>query len=516
MPGVPSGEESIKSFTRYLEKEPIESACSYLKGIFFILITLKATGQTFAFVDNSGLYHSFYTETTVSSSFLKLAKYNSYSSADFDPVAVAEFLHFGFFYSFKTFIPQIKKILYNEIVCVTQFKATIEIRNKKIPVFFNHTGRLSFKQFFNELAISLKNCNFSVDLTGGIDSRLITAMLRQSGSKFETAMTGGEETYPDIAISKKVAKAVGCPWFGTIHSARFFFSDLRNLVKATDGLYDVIYYHRLYQFQIERKKRGIDTIISGVGGELFKDYWWLHEFPFYYKKNPGIEKFVDKRILANNSLTGILYGAVQDASILLRDNLIKLFSTYTLDINTRTIDNIYFHIIMGSVAGRELTSHSFFLKCYAPFLDPELASAGFNLSRRSRLYNLIHRKELTKLYPAIAKLATNENGISVSYNFKDMITDLPFYCQEKMKRALVKLRITSKKKSENLNDPALYPIIRKSKIMSDSFNRLKKIGFIQRRASLNQINNKHLGSLLTLGLVSAELDTKSFKKKDSQ
>ncbi|MDA8387671.1 MAG: asparagine synthase-related protein, partial [Nitrospiraceae bacterium] len=335
--GIPSGPESVKVFVAELEKKGIEDACGMLKGIYFFVIESRKSGDIHAFIDNSGLYHAFYTPRRVSSSFLELARHEGLAASDFDPDAVVEFLHFGSLFSFGTYLPPIRRIRHDDIIRLSRQGGKLTFAKK------NGTGicsppdspSVTFEQFFHETAASLCNRRVSIDLTGGVDTRLVAAMFDRCGLQFETASSGGTPEYEDISLSRPVARALGHPWFATIHSASGLERDMGDILLATDGLYDVLYYHRLYQLQKDRKKRGVDTMISGAGGELFKDFWWLHEFPFYRRGASDIERFVDMRVMSFGPMRGILTGAFDDAAFNLKRNLVRSFSQYALDTNTR-------------------------------------------------------------------------------------------------------------------------------------------------------------------------------------
>src|SRR5208337_699532 len=193
--------------------------------------------------------------------------------------------------------------------------------------------------------------------------------------------------------------------------------------------------------------------------------WWLHDFPFYARKASNVEKFVNMRIMSFNPIQGVLQSNFADAGGNLKSNLVRSFSRYTMDTNTKTYDNIVYNIIMSNIAGRILTSHSCYVKCYAPFLDPDLARIGFNLPRKQRFYNLFHRKELTRINPSLAKLRTSENGMSASFKLSYMVRDVPRYLDEKIRRILIKLNMAKRTTSLTLNDPNFHHYVRNMKSM---------------------------------------------------
>jgi asparagine synthetase B (glutamine-hydrolysing) len=501
--GALSGEESIKEFVKRLSITNMETACQNLKGIFLIIIESKKSGDIHVFGDNAGLYHIYYSRNTISNSFLGLVKHDECAVRDMNPATVAEFIHFGWVSSTKTYFDSIKKIQRDNILFIPNGSNDIKML-KKSGMDLNNTSDVplkSFEECFHLLSKSLSNCRVSVDLTAGIDTRLVAAMLSNSGLTFETASSGGTMDYVDVSVSGKIAQIMGKPWFATIHSISALESELDDVFHVTDGLYDVLYYHRLYKLQKARQRRGINTMISGVGGELFKDHWWLHEFPFYYKKDSNIKKFVDMRMMSFDPMQNILTSTFTDAGNNLKTGMTVFLSNYTLDRNTRTFDNIFYNVIMADLAGQILTSHSNFLKCYAPFLDLDVARIGFNLKRTDRVYNLFHRKEMTRINPTLAKYGTSENEVTVSYDTVDMVSDLPKYFTEKFKRLLIKCNLMHPKDTSSLNAKNFCQNIRNMKTIRHSIDILKDTGIVNKDVQLQDVSDKYLGTLLSLSML---------------
>lgn len=501
--GFMSGEESIRGFIRELKRTAIEDACIPLKGTFFIAVEAKQAGQVYALVDNAGLYQAFYSANKISTSFLDLIRHEGYTVEDFDPVAVAEYLHFGHLFFHRTFFGQVRRIRGDEILSLSYANDKLRVL-KKNESYFNLEGNYekgSFDSVFDGIAKSLKNCELSVDLTGGLDSRLIAVMLDHYGLSFESASSGGTSAYEDLSISKEVAGILKHPWFSTVHSIEPLADDLRDVFIATDGLYDVVYYHRLYQLQRDRRARGVDTVISGAGGELFKDYWWLHDFPFYSMKTSDIGRLVDLRVMSFKPMKTVFAKPFAEACDGLRGSLIQKMSEYILETNTKTYDNIFFNVMMSDVAGRVLTSHGRYMKCYAPFLDFDLARIGFGLPRKERFFNMFHRKKLTALNPAVAKTRTSENGITASSRPMDMLRDLPKYGSEKLNRLLIKLGLARQKRSGYLNHPDFWGYVRGMKITGDALVLLKDAGIVDGETRLQQIEDSRLGAFLSLGML---------------
>ena len=508
--GILSGKESIERFMRELKTKSIKDACSLLKGIYFISVKDKTSGDICAFVDNSGLYQAFYTKKSISTSFLELVKNENCQVHHLDQEAIVEFLYFGTLFFNKTFFKSISRIPRDKILHLRRQGGKINMLQKNIPAInepFENASK-SIQDIFGGIAHSLSNLNISIDLTGGTDTRLIALILDYYGLKFETAVSGGAETYPDVFISEKVAKAISHPWYSTIHTINALEKEIPELFNATEGLYNILSIHRLLQLQKDRLTRGIDTIISGVGGEFFKDFWWLQDFPLYSSRSANIKRFVDMRIMSFKPMQFIFSDKVVEASQTLRKNIIQKLLPYRLETNTKTYDNIGFNFTMREVAGRELANYSSYLKTYAPLLDLDIVRIGFNLPRNQRIFNAYLRKELTILNPLIAKIPTTEGGISVSSEPLMIIQDLPKYAIEKIDRILIKLNLKKRKRFNELNCPNFYHHVRKMEIMRKSLSILKDVEIINHKIELENFEDRLLGMILSLGMLVNYLNNK--------
>lgn len=500
--GTASGEESIKLFINELKKVGITKACHILKGVFFIIVENKSDDDLYIFVDNAGLYQAFYTNNNISNSFLELIKHEKCKVTDLDPEAVYEFLYFGYFFLDRTFFRFVKKIPGDKVFHYTCKDGKRHVLDKNIS-YFNVASineLKSFDEIFEKLAISLSNRNVSIDLTGGVDSRLIAAVLGYYGMKFETASSGGTADYEDVAIARDVANALGHPYYSTVHSISSLEEDLTDLFFSTDGLYDMLYYHRLLQFAKSRVSRGMDTMISGVGGELFKDYWWLQDFPFYNKHSPNIERLVDIRIMTFKPIQDVLTKNYSEIGRSLRSKIIQELSRYSLETNTKTYDNIFFNFMMKNVGGRGLTNNSFFIQTYAAYLDLDMIRIGFNLPRRLRFFNMFHRKEITRINPLIARIPTSEGGITVSIEAVNVIGDLPKYLNDRLKRLYLKLKKQNKSFTTREN-PNSRCQVKNMKVMKHSIEILKDNGFLNDEVEMDQIDDKRLGMYLSLAML---------------
>jgi len=499
--GVPCGTESARAFVREVKKSGIQRACGVLKGVFFLLVRENISGASFALVDNSGLYHAFCSDRMISNSFLSLVKKEGLRSEDLDIDSVIEFLHFGYIYFNRTFFGPIRKLESDRIYHVPDGSDKVRVLKKSIPSIdepiANENG--GFLGYMESVSGSLKGSRVSIDLTGGIDSRLLGVVLNYFGLEFEACISG-IDACEDIGISEKVARTIRSPWHWLRHWPEGLESDLQDIFLATEGLQDFLTYHRLFQMNQSRLGRGIEVMLSGAGGELYKDFWWLQDFPFYSRKSPDLEKLISYRIMPVEPDHKLLAPGPAERSRALRRELASSLGKFVLGTNTQTYDNIYFHYKVKEVAGRFLTSHSSFLKCFAPYLDPEAVRIGFNLPRRKRFFSYFHRTLITGLNPSAAALPTTEGGISVSSKPACMAGDIYKYAKDKLKRLSIKIAQHSNRAAvqRGPDHPELFGLARRADRTRVSLELLKEKGILNKSLALEEVKDRYLGRMLSL------------------
>ena len=92
--GVSSGLPSIHKLATDLRDHDLQQLAPALRGSFLLLVQNKVSGDFFVLVDNSGLYHAFYSDGGVSTSSLDLATFHGLRTADLDPEFAEKFLNF--------------------------------------------------------------------------------------------------------------------------------------------------------------------------------------------------------------------------------------------------------------------------------------------------------------------------------------------------------------------------------------------------------------------------------------
>jgi Asparagine synthase len=320
---------------------------------------------------------------------------------------------------------------------------------------------------------------------------------------FELALSGRPEN-EDIAIAEEVTSVLGVELHLSYHTIDGLEASLPTVFAACDGSFDVLREHRLIQLQEDRCRRGVTLSLSGTGGELFKDFWWLQDFPWYARKQPNINRLFHTRIAPVEPDHTYLAGPYRQISEQYGKRFCDRLSKYVVRGNTQTYDRIYYELKMRDYAGRSLSSHLGLLKCYAPYLDRELAAIGYNLPRHIRAFNVFHRRMMTHYAPQAAAIRTTEGGMSVSASFGRVLRDIPRYAYDKLSRLERKVcqRLLNRiPQSESPNHPELLAAARDLVTSRRAVERLQDFGLISSTLHPNDLSSNCLGSILSLDLL---------------
>jgi asparagine synthetase B (glutamine-hydrolysing) len=164
------------------------------------------SGTGYAFIDPNGLYHAYRTRLATGTSNLELAAANGLGPQDIAPEPLVEFFHYGALFFGDTLSRDIRRMDPEHIL---RIEPGGEIHS--MPRTLRDLGvppTPTFEQCLAAFAGSSKGEKVSLDLTGGIDSRLLAVVLRYLGVDFKLALSGRPDK-TDIATAEEVASALG-------------------------------------------------------------------------------------------------------------------------------------------------------------------------------------------------------------------------------------------------------------------------------------------------------------------
>ncbi|WP_421773000.1 asparagine synthase-related protein [Gracilimonas sp.] len=389
-------------------------------------------------------------------SFLSCLDDNSFSKKDLDKKVILGFLRDGILYYKETFIKGLRKEFTHQVfnlddeVGFIDSSESIELEPKK------DTSKEPFDvfvSFFKERREFLQEKKVSIDLTGGVDSRLIASVLSYLKIPFDTVFSLGAGNDEERKIVKEVSEQLGKKLDIIMVNDIESEQELESLFNLSDGMWDVFGIKSLNEVQWWRKQKGYDLAITGVGGELYKDFWWQQDFPFYNSKKTRFNRLLNVRFnrasIPGDWLAGEVRSLVEEDEQKLLDKMFELKTP----LNTRTYDQIYFHLKIKEQISVLSHAANSIIPTYSPLLEEELLSVGYNLPRSQRFFNRFHRHVITRLTPGISRIRTSDGGMSVSSDFTYMTGDLFKFFKTKTSRVLALPGKRAKKQKSDLPMP---------------------------------------------------------------
>jgi len=509
--GVSSGLPCITKLAADLHNRNLSQLAAALRGSYLLLVHDKLSGTCYVCVDNSGLYHAFYSSVGISTSFLGLASFQGLGQNDLDPKTVVELFHFGYISFDRTLFSAIRKLEPEQIACISP-DSGMSFIPKSLPSL-GSPPKCSFEDLICDFTSCIAAERVSVDLTGGMDTRFLVILLHYFGLDFEVAVRGNENDL-DVKIATEVAAVLVKQLHVCCPSIDSFEIEMPNVLDICDGLLDVVRSYGSLQLQYERVERGITLMLSSGGGELFRDHFWMQDFPFYSRRKANLKRLCDFRLLPTEPDHSYLAGEYRESSRGYRERFLHDLSQFEVAGNTQTYDRIIYRVRYREFIGRFVTNNTHVLQCYTPFMERDAVMYGYRLPRSARFFDYYFRKTATKYLPRAARIPTTRGYVTLSSEVTSLATDAYKYCNDKVGRIARRLGqryfkrryASAGKLDEPLGHPQLFPMLRRSEIVALAIVRLKDAGILQSALKIEDIENRYLGTVLTLGLVMDRLD----------
>jgi hypothetical protein len=187
-----------------------------------------------------------------------------------------------------------------------------------------------------------------------------------------------------------------------------FYEYFHNSFYFCDGEESASYYSPIF-YAYEFKQKYFDFAFNGLGGELYRDFWWLQEL--YFSKRPAnLKKLIKTRVLQYEYDYSIFSEKFikcmqNDINIFLKHyqktiNDMDLHNTY----NTQQIENIYFRQKIRKWAGRTISTSNLFLPTIAPLTFKNNLNFAMQLPPKYKIFGNIARELLEQIFPDICKV----------------------------------------------------------------------------------------------------------------
>lgn len=380
-----------------------------LSGFFTLLFGNAQSGATFVITDLIGSRHTFYREfpwgVALASSSLLLA---SLETAALDPLGCEEFLRTGIVYEDRSFYRYVRKLTPASVYQLSNGKLSA-------PQQYWHIKQLTPESLKGEQAVEAFGASITAaarqvgqafpriisDLTGGYDSRALTAALLTAGVSFETTVSGAP-TAPDVVIARGLAGITGQPHHPIEVNPKVTFVQLQQALALTDGEADIVEYARNVLPVHTSTAQQYDISLNGSFGEVARGYWWELLLPHTGAQVPlDTRKVAAARYVVDpGSLQ--LFAAPLDLVTHFADVIERANAGLRDWPNTAQMDHAYLQLRMQRWQGRMATSTDQIRPCLSPLMFRPVLETMLQTEQRLRQRSLLVRRMLNRLQPRLA------------------------------------------------------------------------------------------------------------------
>lgn len=499
--GCVAGEESAARILDEWHRHGAQAALALTKGTFALCVLEKRTRSEWYAVDPFGLMRLFVSGNAIGDNFFAQVRQLGPSAGEIDRSALAAFLRFGFYAHARTLDKRIRVLGGNEFARTID-GTTVHVGRRSCEGGKAGNGRFDFDGYVADLSLALRGQSISLDLTGGIDSRLVAASLIHVGAPIKEAVTSGQDGNRDVPIARRIAAELGIPHVCSRHSVAGLENRALRLLHLTQGQTGILTFDHVYQIQQERLSRGMTLGIGGAGGELWKDFLWLQDFPLL-KGRPNFRKLYNRRFEPRLPSSAFLCPAFSDlfrsaASDYLAD-MVARFGAFE---RTQAYDSVYAELRLPFLMGPPTTaSTDSGLPHFSPLLDRDGINASAQWPLRERLFSRWHRRTISRIAPEVIKQRTTD-GFSARTGIS-ALTDVPFYLADKGRRGLQKVAQRFNLPDivrHALEDPQTLDYARRMSLTADAIERLGEMGIVSEGATPDQLSRTALDRVLSAGL----------------
>jgi hypothetical protein len=508
-----AGADSVAAIAAALTQAPLAEVARSINGVYGIFVYARRRQEWSISVDSAGLYRVFYDRPGISTSFLDLLDARQIDADGLDPAAIIEFLTYGAWFGTHTPAAGVRRLGHDQVLVMRPDEG-LAVREKVLDAP-RTDGVDRVLSYCDDFVHSLDGERISVDATGGYDSRVLVSLLSERGVDFEAAVSGHGNGI-DIQIGRKIAETLGKPFFASQHDLGDLEVALAALFRAGDGMTDLRRFHRDYQNALARQARGVEMIVHGGGGELFKDQYSYQDFPFYGLIRPNMKKYYALRVAP----IGLPQAQLTPSSLTLSDQLrteaLRKMQDLTVESNTESYNRIWYFLRAPDHFGQFYSNYiNMGMDVVAPFLDYRNAHVGMRLPPWQTVFTRWHRSIITRACPAIAAIPTSD-GYTASNAPRHLLGNLIGFAGTQLRRGAKKLSqktlgraLFHKAGAWAADAPGFLDQLRASRHFRQALDRLKLAGILAPAVQPSEIRDIHVGRVLAMGMLMVHLDAAS-------
>ena len=530
------GKKALTNMEKDLERMKIEQITDDLDGPFCLIIQKPRINKTWIITDHAGILNVYRynkgNSIILSTSALSLSRA---FNVTINRNSVCQFLRTATICDHETIYNEIQLLDPGSIYLVEdepEFRLTLEKRYWKSPteveegLTFNAAKKRMSKQLVERIS-PLAGENLISDFTAGFDSRMIVSALANVRNFPEEgdiqSFVFGPPGSGEVNLVKEISARLGLEnqhlslpddW-----PERFGDYILRSL-GLTDGEENICTYAPiLYANEIKSKNHSLS--LNGLGGELYRDFWWIQEV-LCSKKPANYKRLVETRVLQYEYDYSVFSDEWRKEMELLSGLLQRKYTDTNGDMdlnkayNTLQIDNIYLRQKIRRWAGRTISSTNQLIRAVAPLTLKKCLEAGMTVPPKYKRNGQIVRAVIENLYPKLAAErmlnGTPCQNLRIS-NFHRFFPLLPEMVKKGVRKVSQKVlgRTIFLDKALTysvtlwyhaiISDPRLEKALKYEEMATQSlYNKKKFDDFIMRAKSAGFPYYHQLGNILTLEL----------------
>ncbi len=321
--------------------------------------------------------------------------------------------------------------------------------------------------------------------------------------------TASSQIKKESSIAKKISDILGIEHLEIENTLSDPDFELKSSDLLSEGLVNTINMHRNIQVADFRKRHGFNLIFNGNGGALYKEIYMMHEFPFYTIGKLDAARTYRMRIEPIGFKFNLLDINFADLRHRLDDSIISKMKNLISSTKVESLMNIRYKLIVPTLTGAlSSTIINNYYDVYSPFLEYSLFLYSIRQNVSEKVFDMWHRKLITKYNRRVARLSTT-NDVTSSSEYRYMAKDEFITIYNRGYRLLRKISQKTLRKTlflgNSLSD-SYYSNVRNSKYVRENLQFLVDIGILKKNIDINYISNNTLGNLISVSYFLQEID----------
>lgn len=483
--GKKAGIESLK----YICDWYIQGVIKFREIFGAYAIYIVSDDNIFCFSDNSMMHGILYSDKFFGDDLVKIGRM---IGSGINKKALCEFMTFQRPIYRESLLEGIS-VFPSEKYAVIK-NGVVHIEDKNIGAIDDETNISEPKDFFRDVVYAINDKKVITALTGGYDSRLITAMYNYYAHA-DCFISGDNEKGDDIIWAKKAAQKGGLNLKHIVPKCIYKDGD-----KLIEHLYTMGGYkgdidssgNRITYFMEQLKREGYEILLTGNAGGNHKDFWYVRMVPIFPMKIFfNMERFA-RRCFIKSSKKQYLGENLTDVYNVLEEETYRMFKLCKRESVMKSCLCGGF-IDYNANAFMQITCKD--IVNYAPLQEFELNKYSYGIAPKGKRMCYFNR-QLTSFYnEEMSKVKTiygTTCSDKISYLIADEFRTMVYYITYVVKHILQKIKKKNLPVYKNVNKVDLIPLIKSSKTAKAAINWAKTSKYINQEITLDNVPDEIL------------------------